>query len=51
MSQFGNYRPDPDTGRECSDAELELLGDMLLRGLSIEEIAHHTRRDNTPRHP
>ena len=46
MSQFGNdHRPDADPGREWSDAELYELGDMLVRGLSIEEIAHCLRRD------
>jgi hypothetical protein len=34
-----------DTGREWSNAELKELGDMLLRGLSIEEIARGLRRD------
>ena len=47
MSQFGNdHRPDADPGREWSDAELYELGDMLVRGLSIEEIAHCLRRDH-----
>ena len=31
--------PAADTGREWCDAELTQLGNMLLRGLSIEEIA------------
>jgi hypothetical protein len=35
-----------DTGREWSNAELKELGDMLLRGLSIEEIARGLRRDH-----
>ena len=30
--------------REWSDAELTELGDMLVRGLSIEEIARVLRR-------
>ena len=34
-----------DTGREWSNAELKELGHMLLRGLSIEEIARVLRRD------
>jgi hypothetical protein len=33
------------TSREWSNAELNDLGDMLVRGLSIEEIAHRLRRD------
>ena len=35
-----------DAGRDWSDAELRELGDMLLCGLSIEEIARLLRRDN-----
>ena len=35
-----------NTGREWSDGELNELGDMLVRGLSIEEIAHCLRRDH-----
>jgi hypothetical protein len=34
------------TRREWSDAELKELGEMLLRGLSIEEIARLLRRDH-----
>ena len=34
-----------NTGREWSDAELPELGNMLVRGLSIEEIARSLRRD------
>ena len=34
-----------NTGKEWSDAERHALGDMLLRGLSIEEIARLLRRD------
>jgi len=34
-----------NTGREWSDAELHELGNMLVRGLSIEEIARSLRRD------
>jgi hypothetical protein len=32
--------------REWSDAELTELGNMLVRGLSIEEIARLLRRDH-----
>ena len=35
-----------EAGREWSDAELNELGKMLLRGLSIEEIARSLRRDH-----
>ena len=46
MSQFGNdHRPDAYPGREWSDAELYEFGGMLVRGLSIEEIACLLRRD------
>ena len=38
--------PAADTHREWSDAELKELGNMLLRGLSIEEIARVLGRDN-----
>jgi hypothetical protein len=38
--------PAADTHREWSDADLKELGNMLLRGLSIEEIARRLRRDN-----
>jgi hypothetical protein len=34
-----------DAGSEWSDTELKELGDMLMRGLSIEEIAFRLRRD------
>src|ERR1700730_5146210 len=34
-----------NTGREWSDAELHELGNMLVRGLSIEAIARSLRRD------
>ena len=34
-----------DTRREWSDGELNELGNMLVRGLSIEEIARGLRRD------
>ena len=36
----------PAVKREWSDAELNELGDMLVRGLSIEEIARLLRRDH-----
>jgi hypothetical protein len=35
-----------NTGREWSDAEMNALGEMLVRGVSIEEIARRLRRDN-----
>jgi hypothetical protein len=35
-----------NTGREWSDAEMNELGNMLVRGLSIEEIARRLRRDH-----
>jgi hypothetical protein len=35
-----------DAGREWSDAELKELGEMLMRGLSIEDIARRLRRDH-----
>jgi hypothetical protein len=35
-----------NTGREWSDAELNMLGDMLVRGVPLEEIAHRLRRDH-----
>ena len=35
-----------NTVREWSDAELTELGNLLLRGLSIEEIARVLRRDH-----
>jgi hypothetical protein len=38
--------PAADTRREWSDAELTELGNMLVRGLSIEEIARVLRRDH-----
>jgi hypothetical protein len=38
--------PAADAAREWSDAELRELGDMLVRGLSIEEIARLLRRDH-----
>ena len=36
-----------DAEKEWSDAELTELGDMLVRGLSIEEIARLLRRDHS----
>jgi hypothetical protein len=41
-----NEPPAADTRREWSDAELSELGKMLVRGLSIEEIARLLRRDH-----
>jgi hypothetical protein len=38
--------PAANAGREWSDAELTQLGSMLVRGLSIEEIARLLRRDH-----
>jgi hypothetical protein len=35
-----------NTSREWSDGELNKLGEMLVRGLSIEEIARGLRRDH-----
>ena len=35
-----------NTGREWSDAEMKALGEMLVRGVSIEEIAGRLRRDH-----
>jgi hypothetical protein len=35
-----------DADREWSDAELTELGNMLVRGLPIEEIARLLRRDH-----
>jgi hypothetical protein len=37
--------PAVNTRKEWSDGELNELGNMLVRGLSIEEIAHGLRRD------
>ena len=34
-----------NTGREWSDVEMNALGEMLVRGVSIEEIARRLRRD------
>jgi hypothetical protein len=38
--------PSAEAGREWSDADLKELGELLLRGLSIEEIARLLRRDH-----
>jgi hypothetical protein len=38
--------PAADAGKEWSDAELTRLGNLLVRGLSIEEIARVLRRDH-----
>jgi hypothetical protein len=38
--------PAENVGREWSDGELNELGNMLVRGLSIEEIARRLRRDH-----
>jgi hypothetical protein len=38
--------PSAEAGKEWSDAELSELGELLLRGLSIEEIARVLGRDN-----
>ena len=38
--------PSAEAGKEWSDAELSELGELLLRGLSIEEIARLLRRDH-----
>ena len=35
-----------NTGREWSDAEMNALGEMLVRGVPMEEIAHRLRRDH-----
>jgi hypothetical protein len=35
-----------NTGREWSDAEMNALGEMLVRGVSIEEIARRLRWDH-----
>ena len=46
MSQSVADHLDPNIGREWSEAELNELGNMLMRGLSIEEIARVLGRDN-----
>jgi hypothetical protein len=35
-----------NTGREWSDAEMNGLGEMLVRGVSMDEIARRLRRDH-----
>jgi hypothetical protein len=35
-----------NTGREWSDAEMNALGEMLVRGVWMDEIAHRLRRDH-----
>jgi hypothetical protein len=45
MAEGNNDRLDANTGREWSDAKLYELGEMLVRGLSIAEIARRLRRD------
>jgi hypothetical protein len=40
-------RPVDSAAKEWSNAELIELGDMLIRGLSIEEIARLLRRDHS----
>ena len=42
MSQFGDDRVEAD---EWSDEELNELGDMLVRGVPMQEIARRLRRD------
>jgi hypothetical protein len=39
-------QPAANAEREWSDADLTDLGNMLVRGLSIEEIARFLRRDH-----
>ena len=46
MSQFAEDRVEADAGREWSAADIKELGDMLLRGLSMEEIARLLDRDH-----
>jgi hypothetical protein len=35
-----------NSGREWSDAEMNTLGEMLVRGVSMDEIARRLRRDH-----
>jgi hypothetical protein len=42
---MSNDRRGANIGREWSDAELKELGELLLRGFSIGEIARSLRRD------
>jgi hypothetical protein len=46
MSQSDADRLEAKAGRDWSDGELNELGNMLVRGLSIEEIARRLRRDH-----
>jgi hypothetical protein len=39
-------QPAVNADREWSDAELTQLGNMLVRGLSIQEITRFLRRDH-----
>lgn len=43
-AKAGDEPPTANIGKEWSDAELHELGDMLVRGLSIEEIARRLSR-------
>ena len=45
LNPRGAKADDVNTGREWSDAEMNALGEMLVRGVSIEEIARRLRRD------
>jgi hypothetical protein len=44
MSQF-DERAEGRAGCEWSDAEMNALGEMLVRGVSMDEIARRLRRD------
>ena len=46
MTQSHHDRLDAEARCDWSEADLKELGDMLLRGLSIEEIARRLRRDH-----
>jgi hypothetical protein len=45
-AEAGDEPPPVNTGREWSDAELNELGNMLVRGVPMEEIARSLRRDH-----
>ena len=45
-AEVDDKQPAVNTGKEWSDAELNELGNMLVRGLPMEEIAHRLRRDH-----
>ena len=45
-AEVDDEQPAVNTGKEWSDAELNELGNMLVRGLPMEEIAHRLRRDH-----